>query len=137
MNLELLVLLRIDQCSQNVGRKQIWSKLNSAEFSAHSLSKSIDCQCFSKSRDTFEENMAVCEKAYEQILDKLFLSHNDLAHFHRKKVNERALTLDALIEFFDINTFHYCIILNFITRLAAADLLSLCLQTIFPVSVQI
>ena len=51
--------------------------------------------------------MAVSEEAYEQVLHQLFLSDNDLSHFHGEKVHEGAFPLDAVIEFLDINTIHH------------------------------
>ena len=32
--------------------------------------------------------MAVCQKTYEEILDKLFLAHDDLVHLHCQNINK-------------------------------------------------
>ena len=76
VHFELFVLLRVYECSQtSAGRRSgvNWILLNLA------LTACANCvysQCFSKSRDAFEENMAVSEEAYEQVLHQLFLSDN-------------------------------------------------------------
>ena len=58
--------------------------------------------------------MAVSEEADEQVLHQLFLSDNDLSHFHGEKVHEGAFPLDAVIEFLDINTIHHlCYLISY------------------------
>ena len=50
--------------------------------------------------------MPVGEESDEQVLHQLLLPDDDLAHLKGQHVHESALLLDAVIQFFDVNTFH-------------------------------
>ena len=50
--------------------------------------------------------MAVCQKGYEKVFYQTFLAHNDLAHLQPQDVHETAFFLDAVVELFDVYTFH-------------------------------
>ena len=60
---ELLVLLRIDHSSGDICRKQVWGELNAAELSVDKLRQSLDGEGLCETRDAFEEDVAVGEKA--------------------------------------------------------------------------
>ena len=50
--------------------------------------------------------MSVGQKSDQQVLYQLFLSDNDLPHFHRKKVYKGAFPLNPFIKLLDIHTLH-------------------------------
>ena len=107
MNLELLILLGVDQCSQDIGRQEVRGELDSAEPGIHRLRQCIDSQSLGQSRHTFEKNVSISQETNEKVLHKLLLADNDLSHLKGKKVHEGAFLLDPLIQFFYIDTVHY------------------------------
>ena len=97
MNFEPFLLLGVYQGSGEVCRQQVRSKLNPAEPGIYNFCQCADSQCFCETRHTFEQYVSVREEGNHQVLDKVFLSDYDLAHFEREQVSECALVLDAVV----------------------------------------
>ena len=105
-DLELLALLRIDHRPYHIRRQEVRSELYPAELGVHCRRKRIDGQGFRQSRNTFEQDMSVGEKPYQQILHKMLLPHDDLVHLHSEDVHERTFALNAVIQFFNVYALH-------------------------------
>lgn len=111
VNLELLALLGVDKSPGDICRQEVRSELNPAEPCIDSLRQCTDSQCLGKARNSFQEDVSIGQEADEEVLNKMLLAYYDLTHLHCKNVHERAFSLYAFVEFFNILTFH--IICNF------------------------
>ena len=120
VDLEILILLGIDKRTDYIGRKEVRGKLDTVELRIYRLGQSIDCQGFGKSGDTFEEDMAVREKAYQEVVHEVLLTDDNLPHLQGKEVYKRTFVLDTLVEFLNVYTFHFivyfCIVIRFVMR---------------------
>ena len=106
MDLEILILLGINEGTDDIGRQEVRGKLDTAELGIDRLRESINRESLGKARDSLEKDMSISEKTDQEIVNEVFLADNDLSHLDRKKVNERAFPFDALIELLDVYTFH-------------------------------
>ena len=106
MHFEAFILLGIYHGAYQIRRQQIRSELNPAEFSIYGLRQCTDRQCFRQSRDTFEQDVPVSQQSNQQIFHERFLPDDHLAHFHGQHVDESALLLNPVVQFFDVNAFH-------------------------------
>ena len=50
--------------------------------------------------------MSISQQADQQVFHKLLLTDYDLPHLKRQHVDKRALTLDPVVQFFDVHIFH-------------------------------
>ena len=50
--------------------------------------------------------MSIGQETYEQILNKMLLPYNHLSHLHRQDIHKGTLTLDAVIQFFNVYALH-------------------------------
>ena len=50
--------------------------------------------------------MAVGKKTDEKILDKMLLTDDDLVYLHRQDIHKRALSLYAVVQFFNVYALH-------------------------------
>ena len=66
LHLEVFVLLRVDHRTDNVGRQQIGSELNSAEIGIDELCQRLDGQRLCQSGHTFQKDVTVAEERDEE-----------------------------------------------------------------------
>ena len=50
--------------------------------------------------------MAIGKKSYQKILHKMLLTYDDLIHLHGQNVHKRALSLNAVVQFFNVYAIH-------------------------------
>ena len=100
------VLLGIDEGAGKVGGKKVRGELDPAELGVDGLGQGVDGQGLGKAGDTLEEDVAVCQEAYQQVVHQMLLPHYHLPHLQRKQIHERAFFLDAVVQFLDARTLH-------------------------------
>ena len=92
----------VDKSSDQIGREQIGSELNSLEFRLNCPGESFYGHRFREAGDSFEKNVSVGKQADEQSLNHIFLSNNNFPDFHREQVNKRTFALNLLVDSFNI-----------------------------------
>ena len=100
---EVLSLLRVDQCTHNVGRKQVGGKLNTREIGIDSLCQSSDSQRLRQARHTLQQNVSVGQESNQKCIDEVLLTNDNLAHLGAQSIHKEALTLDALVQLLDVD----------------------------------
>ena len=100
---KFVCFLTVNQRTDDIGRQQVRRKLYATKVGIYQLRKGFDGQRFCQSGNAFEQNMTIRQKADEQRFDQMFLSDNGLIHAHHQRIDKRTTTLDALIQFSDIN----------------------------------
>ena len=106
MNLELLLLLRVDERTRDIGRQQVGSELDTAELCVDRLGEGADREGLGQTGHTFQEYVASGKHGNHQVLHEMLLPHYHLAHLEGKEIDERAFLLYALVELFYVHTFH-------------------------------
>ena len=112
---EILVFLRIDERTDEVGGQQVGGELDAGESGVDSLGQRGDGQGFGQSGDSFEEDVPVGEQADQQRVDQMALSHDDLAHFGAERIDEDRFAFDALVEFLDVDDFAHGVMSVFVS----------------------
>ena len=102
---ELLLLLRVDQRTDQVGRQQVGGELNAREIGIDRLGQRGDGQRFGQPRHAFQQDVPVGEQADQQGVDQVILSDNHLAHFAAQRIDEDAFAFDPFVEFLDVDDF--------------------------------
>ena len=108
--MERLALLAVDLCAQYVCRQQVRRKLNTTEVSLDKVSQRLDSQGLGQTRNTFQQDVSVAQETYQQALYQMLLADNNLIHTHCQGIYKGTLTLDALLEFTNINRIAHCCI---------------------------
>ena len=103
LHLEILLLLRVDHRTDDVGWQQVGSKLNAAIVGINELSQRLDGQCLSQTRHTLKQDVAVAEQAYEQRVNQMTLPHDDTVHARDKVGHEATFLFYPHVEFADVN----------------------------------
>ena len=65
---KFFLLSIINRGTSNIGRKCIWSKLNTSKYSVDRLRQGLSQFCFTNSWDVFYQNMSTREKCCKQII---------------------------------------------------------------------
>ncbi|GBE29703.1 hypothetical protein BMS3Bbin04_00725 [bacterium BMS3Bbin04] len=71
----------IDQCSDQIGGEQVRRELDAVEAAIHGRSQALDCQSFSQSRHTFQENVSIGQHTYQQTFYHVFLADQYFSNF--------------------------------------------------------
>ena len=108
---ELLVLLRVDQRTDQVGRQQVGGELYTRESGIHGFCQRGDGQRLGQSGHAFQQDMSVRQQPDQQRVDQVALPHDDLAHFRAERIDEYRFAFDALVEFLDVDDFAHCFIM--------------------------
>ena len=105
VHMEVLVLLRIDHRSDDVGRKQVGGELYAVVVSVDQLCQRLDGKRLGEARHTLEKDVAIAQQADEQGVNKMFLTYDNLVHAMGQIRHESALLLYSDVQFSDINSF--------------------------------
>ena len=89
LHAETLLLLAIDERTDDIGRKEVGGELHAAEFGIDELCERFDGQRFGQTGHAFEEHVSVGEQTDEKGFDKMFLPH-DVAVHARNEVGDKA-----------------------------------------------
>ena len=102
---ELLLLLRVDQCTDQVCRQQVGGELNAREIGIDGFGQRGDGQRFGQPRHAFQQDVPVGEQADQKGVDQVILSDNHLTHFAAQRIDEDAFAFDPFVEFLDVDDF--------------------------------
>ena len=102
---EVLVLLAVNQRTDQVGRQQVRRKLYPAESCVYRLCKTCDSKGLGQSRHTLEQYVTVAQQSNHHALHHVFLSDDVLAQFHDQRIDKGTLALYALVEFLYVHCF--------------------------------
>ena len=89
-----IVNLRAD----DVGRQHVGRELQSRKFHANTARQGFHGQRLGQARNTFEQNMTICQESDYQSLDKVRLADDDLSQFIEKRAQKCAGFLHRLID---------------------------------------
>ena len=110
LHLKSLILLAIDKRTHHVGRQKVGSKLNTAKACVNQRSQSLNSQSLSQSRNTFKQNVTISQKAYQQSVHKMFLTHDCAVHTLHKVCNKACFSLYLSIEQTNIYVFVHILV---------------------------
>src|ERR1700744_1038217 len=97
-----MLLLIVDHRSDDIRGQQVGGELDPAELCVKGLSQRFDSQCFSESRDSFQEDVAIAEQADEQPVEHLVLSYDNTSYLIAQPVDKGGLVLDLTVQLSDI-----------------------------------
>ncbi len=103
---KILVLLRIDQRTQQVGRQQVGSELDAGEIGVDGLRQRRYGQCLGQSGHAFKQDVSVRQQSYKQRVDQMTLTDDDAFNLRTQRVDKYALALDMFVKLLDVNHFH-------------------------------
>ena len=105
---ELALAGVVDQRADQIRRKKIGRELEPLEPRLDRARKRPHRQRLGKSRNAFEQHVAIGQKTHQQPVHQIFLPHHDLAHFRKKRVNPLTVFLDLMGEFGGIDAHNLC-----------------------------
>ena len=108
LHVELLLLLRVDERTDDVGRQQVRRELYAAETGIDRLGEGRDGQRLGQTGHALQQDVAVGKQSDEQRVDQVFLADDHLAHLAGKGIDEETLAFDALVQFVDVYYFVHC-----------------------------
>ncbi|MCG3775633.1 MAG: hypothetical protein JW395_2475 [Nitrospira sp.] len=80
----------IDQRSYEVGGEQVRGELNALKLRLDRVRQCADGEGLGEPRHTFDEDVAVAQQADEELLHKVRLADDDLAHFIQQRRDKAA-----------------------------------------------
>ena len=98
----------VDHGAEEIGREEIGGELNAGKVGLQGTGEGFDGQGLCKAGDPFKKNMAVTEKADEELVDEVFLSNEDACHFRAHVPNPSAGDGDLFLQFLWIHRWDDC-----------------------------
>ena len=107
---ELASLRRVDERTDDVGRKKVRGERDAPELEPERLSESVARKRLGETGNALEEDMTVCDHGEDESVDELLLPDDDLAHLFAYLRHELLLRGDPVRCFLQVHFISPCVV---------------------------